>query len=83
MTDTVEYPFAAPPDRPSRDTVKVLEDFDENGRARKVTTFATGLNIPIGLLPVAVAAAIAAVVGLALLVPLLVAEAGIVGRGGV
>ena len=51
VTSTVEYPYPAPPDRKPRDTVKVLEDFDDNGRARKVTTFADGLNIPLGVLP--------------------------------
>jgi putative heme-binding domain-containing protein len=51
VTSTVEYPFPAPPDRPARDSVKVLEDFGEDGRARKVTTFADELNIPIGVLP--------------------------------
>jgi putative heme-binding domain-containing protein len=49
VTDTVEYPFAAKKD--PRDSVKILEDFGLDGRARKVTTFAGGLNIPIGLLP--------------------------------
>lgn len=51
VTDTVEYPFPAPPGTKPRDTVKVLEDFGPDGRARKVTTFADGLNIPIGVLP--------------------------------
>ena len=41
----------AKPGRKPRDTVKVLEDFGPDGRARKVTTFADGLNIPIGVLP--------------------------------
>src|SRR6478672_8951790 len=50
-TQSREYPYAAPLDKPGRDTIKVLSDFDANGRARKVTTFADGLNIPIGLLP--------------------------------
>src|SRR3954464_9509518 len=48
VTDTIEYPFPVPDGQKGRDTVKVLEDFDENGRARKITTFAEGLNIPIG-----------------------------------
>ena len=52
VTSSQEYPFAAPPDRPGKDTVRVIEDFDDNGLARKVTTFADGLNIPIGVLPV-------------------------------
>jgi len=51
VTSSREYPFPAPLDKPARDSIKVLEDFDENGRARKVTTFAEGLNIPIGLYP--------------------------------
>ena len=34
-----------------RDAVKILEDFGPDGRARKITTFADGLNIPIGVLP--------------------------------
>ena len=51
VTETVEYPFAAPPGRKPRDAVKILEDFAPDGRARKITTFADGLNIPIGVLP--------------------------------
>jgi putative heme-binding domain-containing protein len=51
VSDTVEYPFAAKPGTKPRDTVKVLEDFGPDGRARKITTFADGLNIPIGILP--------------------------------
>jgi putative heme-binding domain-containing protein len=52
VTDTIEYPYPAPEGREPRDSVKVLEDFGDDGRARKVTTFAGGLNIPIGILPV-------------------------------
>ena len=51
VSDTVEYPFPARGDKKPRDTVKVLEDFDADGKARKITTFADGLNIPIGVLP--------------------------------
>src|SRR6266853_6169512 len=51
ITQSREYPFAAPLDKPARDMIKVLSDFDENGHARKITTFAEGLNIPIGLYP--------------------------------
>jgi putative heme-binding domain-containing protein len=50
VTCTVEYPYPAPAGK-GRDTLKVLEDFGPDGRARKVTTFADGLNIPIGVLP--------------------------------
>ncbi len=49
VSETVEYPFAAK-EHP-RDGVKILEDFGPDGRARKITTFAGGLNIPIGVLP--------------------------------
>jgi len=51
VTDTLEYPFPVPVGKPGRDGVKVLSDFAPDGRARKVTEFATGLNIPIGVLP--------------------------------
>ena len=51
VTDTIEYPFPAAEGAKTRDTLKVLEDFDENGKARKITTFADNLNIPIGVLP--------------------------------
>jgi len=46
-----EYPFPAPLNKPARDSIKIFENFDENGHARKVTTFVDGLNIPIGLYP--------------------------------
>ncbi|MBY0228427.1 MAG: c-type cytochrome [Gemmataceae bacterium] len=48
-TGSIEYPYAAKGE--ARDEVRILEDFDENGKARKISTFAGGLNIPIGLLP--------------------------------
>jgi putative heme-binding domain-containing protein len=51
ITQSREYPYAAPLDKPGRDKIMVLSDFDANGHAKKVTTFAEGLNIPIGLLP--------------------------------
>ncbi len=51
VTDTVEYPFPPEAGKKSRDSVKILEDFAPNGRARKVTTFADDLVIPIGVLP--------------------------------
>src|SRR5208283_1626530 len=52
VTDTLEYPYAAPPDRKPRDTVKVLESTKGDGHFDKVTTFADGLNIPIGVMPI-------------------------------
>lgn len=48
---TVEYPFAAPENKPARDSIRVLEDTKHAGRADKMTVFADGLNIPIGLYP--------------------------------
>src|ERR1700680_2873702 len=51
VTESVEYPYAAPKDRVPKDTVKIVSDFAANGLARKITTFADGLNIPIGVLP--------------------------------
>ena len=51
ITNTVEYPYAAPKDRKARDSIKILEDTNGDGRADKITTFADDLNIPIGLYP--------------------------------
>lgn len=51
VTTSIEYPFAAPPHRPARDRLMIFEDFGPDGRARKVTKFADGLNIPIGVYP--------------------------------
>src|ERR1044071_5447997 len=51
VTTSREYPFPAPLDKPARDRIMIFEDFGADGRARKVTTFAEGLNIPIGLYP--------------------------------
>jgi putative heme-binding domain-containing protein len=51
VTGSVEYPFPAKDDQKPRDTVRILEDFQPNGRAGKITVFAEGLNIPIGILP--------------------------------
>lgn len=51
VTESVEYPFPVPDDKKGRDSVKILEDFGPDGKARKITTYAGGLNIPIGLLP--------------------------------
>jgi putative heme-binding domain-containing protein len=51
VTDTVEYPFPKPAGVPGRDSVKILSNFQADGRASTIETFATGLNIPIGLLP--------------------------------
>src|SRR6266404_1315211 len=47
ITESIEYPRK--PAGVGRDRVKVLEDTDADGRARKVTVFAEGLNIPTGV----------------------------------
>lgn len=52
VTSTVEYPYPAPPAQKARDKVIVLSDFAQDGHAQKIETFAEGLNIPIGLLPI-------------------------------
>jgi putative membrane-bound dehydrogenase-like protein len=61
VTSNTEYPFPAAPDRwvdpqgtrvrDSRDAIKILEDTNGDGKADKVTDFADGLNVPIGVLP--------------------------------
>ncbi|MBI3881188.1 MAG: hypothetical protein HY301_14135, partial [Verrucomicrobia bacterium] len=61
VSSTTEYPFAADTNRwedalgsrvrGSRDAIRILEDTDGDGRADKVTVFADGLNIPVGVLP--------------------------------
>lgn len=51
VTETIDYPFPAGMFTWPRDAVKVLEDFGPDGRARKITTFADGLKIPIGVQP--------------------------------
>ena len=50
VTGSVEYPYAAN-DGAGRDTIKVLHDTTGDGRADRISTFADGLNIPIGLYP--------------------------------
>ena len=50
VTGSVEYPFAADEGK-GRDTIRVLQDTTGDGHADSSTTFATGLNIPMGLYP--------------------------------
>jgi len=54
VSSTVEYPFPAAEGKIPRDRVLILSDFAPDGHARKVETFAEGLNIPIGVLPLGV-----------------------------
>jgi putative heme-binding domain-containing protein len=51
VTSTVEYPYPVQGDKRPRDRVVVLSDFADDGKARSAVTFADGLNIPIGILP--------------------------------
>jgi putative heme-binding domain-containing protein len=50
VSGSVEYPIAAETGQ-GRDSIRILEDTTGDGRADKITTFADGLNIPIGLYP--------------------------------
>lgn len=51
VSSSLEYPIPAKDGTKGRDTIKILEDTTGDGRADKITTFADGLNIPIGLYP--------------------------------
>lgn len=51
LTQSVLYPFPAKENQPHADAIVVLEDKDHNGSFESKTTFADGLNIPIGILP--------------------------------
>ncbi len=56
VTQTYEYPYpydAArdPEQRGPKDSIVILEDVDGDGYRETATTFADGLNIPIGILP--------------------------------
>jgi putative heme-binding domain-containing protein len=53
VTQSVEYPFPAAAEATQRDELRVLGDFADDGRARLVQTLADGLNIPIGVVPLA------------------------------
>jgi len=60
VTCTQEYPFAVKKDKwspdttrapGSKDSIRILEDTNGEGRADKVTVFADDLNIPTGIVP--------------------------------
>ncbi len=51
VTSSYEYPWPAKDGEARRDKVTILGDFGPDGRARSITTFADGLNIPLGVLP--------------------------------
>lgn len=52
VTQSIEYPFPAKEGTP-RDTIRLISDSNNDGVPDKVSTFADGLNIPIGVLPLA------------------------------
>lgn len=52
VTCTIEYPYAVPEGKKSRDTIRILEDKDGDGNFESMKIFADDLNIPIGILPV-------------------------------
>jgi putative heme-binding domain-containing protein len=51
MTCSKAYPFPAKDGKSPMDRIMILDDFDEHGHARKITTFADNLNIPVGIYP--------------------------------
>ncbi len=51
VSSSLEYPFAAAADVTPRDTIRILEDKNGDGKADIVSVFADKLNIPIGLIP--------------------------------
>ena len=51
VSNTLEYPYPVGLEEKGRDSIRILEDTDADGRADKVTVFADGLNIPMGLYP--------------------------------
>ncbi|AXE20536.1 dehydrogenase [Runella rosea] len=52
VTHSSEYPMAAAPEK-GNDKITILEDTNGDGKADKFTDFQDGLNIPIGIMPVA------------------------------
>ena len=52
VTHSSEYPMAAAPEK-GNDKITILEDTNGDGKADSFTDFQDGLNIPIGIMPVA------------------------------
>lgn len=46
VAETIDYPNEITPSRQGRDSIKILEDTDGDGKCDKVTVFADGLNLP-------------------------------------
>lgn len=53
VTSSLEYPFPAKEGTKARDTIQRFDDTNGDGVPDRVTTFADGLNIPIGVTSVA------------------------------
>lgn len=51
VAETRFYPVESAVDKTPRDTIRILSDFDEAGRARKIEVFAGGLNTPDAVAP--------------------------------
>lgn len=51
VSSSEEYPYAADEKDAPKDKILLLEDTNQDGQYEKVTTFADGLNIPMGLYP--------------------------------
>jgi putative heme-binding domain-containing protein len=51
VTHSVEYPWPAEGSNSPRDGVTILDGIGRDGKAAKISRFAEGLNIPIGVLP--------------------------------
>lgn len=51
VTVSKEYPFPSQTGKGASDRIMILDDFDDQGHAGKVTTFAKDLNIPVGIYP--------------------------------
>lgn len=51
FTQSVEYPWPVEEGKTGRDTIQVMTDTNNDGVPDKAQTFAEGLNIPIGIIP--------------------------------
>ena len=52
FTGSVEYPYPKAENVKGRDLLRIIQGFNPDGSATKITTFADDLNIPIGVWPV-------------------------------
>jgi putative heme-binding domain-containing protein len=59
FTGSEEYPYPKSDGVKGRDKLRVIEGFNADGSATKITTFADDLNIPIGVVPIGGQSAIA------------------------